>query len=69
MEALKLFLYEKSGLGARLAELRHKASMGAFRESEWGDGGQAIPAEVTGAIEVDAAARSHRPAAFSGLGF
>jgi len=56
-------------LGARLAELRHKASMGAFRESEWGDGGQAIPAEVTGAIEVDAAARSHRPAAFSGLGF
>lgn len=55
-------------VGARLGELRHAASMGAFHEAESGKAaGRDIP-EVTAAIEA-AAADSGRPQASGGLGF
>ncbi|MGI9241045.1 MAG: alpha/beta hydrolase-fold protein, partial [Verrucomicrobiales bacterium] len=50
-------------VGARLADLRHKSGMAAFRDAEWSRDGGAIPPEVKAAIEAGNAAQAGRPAA------
>lgn len=56
-------------VGARLGELRHKASMGAFREAEWGDGSGAKDPLVKAVIQAGKLATRGKPVAFSGVAF
>jgi hypothetical protein len=56
-------------LGARLGELRHEASMGAFREAEAGSRAAVVPAPAGAKAAIETANRDGAPAAFSGIGF
>ena len=55
-------------VGARLGELRHQASMGAFRKVERGGGLMAGEPEAVGEA-IEAGANLQGPAAFGGIGF